>query len=392
MISGPEQKSILIVGHSLPYDTENRFYTFINKLKTQGVDIAVYLGRGLLEKDIVEYYTKILGSAVIENNLENCLINNDYSAICLLGLDSAPFYFNKVKSLTDKPIILLDNSGADKFKFDFTSFSPEEILKAIGLYKKESTKLSSIIILTFNQLNITKMCIDSLEKHTKEPYELIFVDNGSKDGTVKFLKEYGNKNKVNCIFNDSNMGFSYANNQGIKISRGEYIVLLNNDVILTEKWLYKLILCAETYPRAGTVGPITNAAAGPQKVTPAYEDLRDLDKYSAAFSLKNAGQWVDSYRLNAFCMLIKKEIISRVGLLDEKFGPGGYEDYDYCLRVRQAGYKNVLAGDTYVHHVGGQGYKPNNLDYNALRSLNKQIFINKWCRKILEIMEVLPNG
>ena len=89
-----------------------------------------------------------------------------------------------------------------------------------------------------------------------------------------------------------------------------------------------------------------------------------------------------------FCMLIPKKVIRRIGLLDERFGPGGYEDYDYCLRVQMAGYKVILAEDVFIHHFGGKGYV--GMDYDEMRARNRGIFVRKWCRKTLEFLDTIP--
>jgi GT2 family glycosyltransferase len=106
--------------------------------------------------------------------------------------------------------------------------------------------------------------------------------------------------------------------------------------------------------------------------------------------MKNAGKWIEIHRIIGFCMLIKKKVIDQVGMFDERFGPGGYEDYDLCLRVKQAGYKIIIAHDVFVYHFGGKGYSDNNLDYEKLRENNLSIFIDKWCEKVLKIMDTNP--
>ena len=106
------------------------------------------------------------------------------------------------------------------------------------------SNLVSIIILTFNQLKYTKECVESIRKHTPEPHEIIFVDNGSTDGTGKWLKKLvKNNSNYKLIENKKNLGFSKGCNQGIEASSGEYILLLNNDVVVTENWLAGMLEC-----------------------------------------------------------------------------------------------------------------------------------------------------
>jgi len=261
----------------------------------------------------------------------------------------------------------------------------------IGIREKKKV---SIIILTFNQLCDTKLCVETLERNTTNEYELIFVDNGSTDGTKKYLEKLKqSKKNVKVILNPSNLGFAKANNQGIAVSDGEYVLMLNNDVALTDKWLERLLVCAESDHAIGVVGPVTNNAVGEQVIDKNIVfNKNDINRYACIQLLKNAGFWFETHRIIGFCMLIKREVIENIGMLDERFGPGGYEDYDFCMRVKQAGYKIMIASDVFIYHIGGEGYKKNNLDYDKLRAQNVQIFIDKWCRKAIEFLDRLPDG
>ena len=99
--------------------------------------------------------------------------------------------------------------------------------------------MTSIVILTYNKLNYTKKCIESIRKYTcKESYEIIVVDNASTDGTIEWLKT---QSDIITIFNKENLGFPKGCNQGIKIAKGDEVLLLNNDVIVTPKWLINLL-------------------------------------------------------------------------------------------------------------------------------------------------------
>ncbi len=153
----------------------------------------------------------------------------------------------------------------------------------------------SIVILTFNQLKYTQKCIESILGCTPEAHEIIFVDNASTDGTVKWLREMV-KNHANCklIRNDENRGFAAGNNQGMAEAKGDYIVLMNNDVVVTAKWLERLIACAEKKPEIGMVGPMSNHVSGPQWVKEVSYDTASLSSL-AQFSerLCQGTQWPD---------------------------------------------------------------------------------------------------
>lgn len=243
-------------------------------------------------------------------------------------------------------------------------------------------KLVSIVILCHNDLQFLRQCVESIKKHTHVPYELIFVDNASEDNSQRYLRSVKG---AKVITNPENLAFAKGNNQGFQIARGEYILMLNADVVVTEGWLERMINCAEADPSVGLVGPCTNHATHVQAVPQGYRSLKDLPRFAMVHSMKFSSVWEDVARLIGFCLLIRREVLSKVGILDERFGPGGYEDYDFCLRVRQAGYKIKLCKDVYIHHFGGKGYV--GMDYDRLREVNREIFIEKWCRKSLEFLE-----
>ena len=273
----------------------------------------------------------------------------------------------------------------------------DEISEKDIKFTQKNKYLVSIVMLTYNQLEDTKLCVESLFKHTTDVnYELIFVDNGStKDDTISYLDGLKKEHKnIKTIYNKENLGFACANNQGIEISEGEYVLLLNNDVILTDGWLSRMIQVAESDNKIGVVAPCTNHASGRQVVTfsGTVDDDEGIQKFAKETLLQNAGKWISVSRIIGFCMLIKREVLFKVGVLDEMFGPGGYEDYDYSMRVKHENYDIVIALDTFIFHIGGKGYSSNNMDYMNLRSKNIELLIDKWTRNILEIMEKLPDG
>lgn len=239
--------------------------------------------------------------------------------------------------------------------------------------------LVSIVILTFNQLKFTKECIESISMHTPESHEIIFVDNGSTDGTLKWLKGLVKENdNYKLIENKQNLGFSKGCNQGIEASTGEYLILLNNDVVVTPQWLSGMLEHLKSSKDIGIVGPMTNNISGFQKVVSANYELKDLDSYAKSFHEQNRYRRVFVRRVVGFCMLFNRDLIEKVGLLDEQFGSGNFEDDDLCLRAALEGYKNVIAGDVFIHHFGSQSFKGNKINYDEALSRNKKLFVEKW--------------
>lgn len=237
--------------------------------------------------------------------------------------------------------------------------------------------LTSLIMLTRNNLAYTKLCLESIRKHTREPYEVIVVDNGSTDGTTEYLRSQPD---VRLIENGYNLGFALGNNRGLREARGTYIVFLNNDVVVTEGWLTRLLACAQSEPTVGIVGPRSNYVAGVQLVPniPYGNDLRAMELFAQAWSLEHAGQWEQVPRVVGFCMLVRREVVERIGGFDSRFGLGNFEDDDFCLRAQIAGFTVRIAHDVFVHHFGSKTFQSERIDYRRLMEENWEIFKKKW--------------
>ena len=240
--------------------------------------------------------------------------------------------------------------------------------------------LVSIIILTFNQLEHTKQCLQSIEQYTPQPHELIIVDNGSTDGTLDYLRKYANdRNNVFVIANKQNLGFAAGNNQGLAIANGQYLLFLNNDTVVTESWLAHMLSAFKRYPETGIVGPVSNYVSGPQQVKEAsYNSLKRMHHFAKQWSIAHTGQTMEFYRVVGFCLLARREVIDRIGGLDEQFGSGNFEDDDFCLRAAAAGYKARIIQDAFVHHTGSQTFKGAGINYRQSLERNWEIFKKKW--------------
>lgn len=235
---------------------------------------------------------------------------------------------------------------------------------------------TSIVILTHNKLNHTQACIESIRKYTaKVQYEIIVVDNNSTDGTKDWL---GLQKDIRCIFNDENKGFPTGCNQGIEISNGHNILLLNNDTIVTENWLSYLLTCLYSSSDIGAVGPVTNHCSYYQAIPTSYQSMDEMQAFAKEHNRPDPAQWENRIKLVGFCMLIKKCLIDSIGLLDERFSPGNFEDDDYSFRILQAGCKLVLCKNVFIHHFGSTSFNENPQHYQALLQQNEKKFVEKW--------------
>jgi GT2 family glycosyltransferase/tetratricopeptide (TPR) repeat protein len=237
--------------------------------------------------------------------------------------------------------------------------------------------LTSIVIVTHNQLEFTRQCVESVRRYTDEPYELMFVDNGSTDGTLDYLKAVPNGR---VIANPDNRGFPAAVNQGIALANGRQVLLLNNDCVAPRGWLRRLLGVLHSDAQIGLVGPCSNCVSGEQQVPVDYTDLEGLDRFAEQWADAHAGEVADTDRLVGFCLLIKREVLERVGLLDERFGTGCFEDDDYCLRAIHAGFRAVIAREAFVHHYGGRTFVGSGVDFAGLMAWNRELFRAKWER------------
>jgi GT2 family glycosyltransferase len=238
--------------------------------------------------------------------------------------------------------------------------------------------LVSIVTLSWNAPDYTMKALESIAMHTSEPYEVIVVDNGSGPDTLKKLAEIDDPH-VRIVYNKTNRGFAGGNNDGIAVARGDYIIVLNNDVVVTAGWVDGLVDAFRRIPDLGISAPRSNYVAGDQQLPEVkYADEEAMfafaDERRAAFA--RSGYITD--RAIGFCWCIDRRIIDLVGGLDEAYGAGNFEDDDYCLRVRAAGYSIYVCNDVFIHHFGSRTFAANKLDWRATMDTNWGIFAKKW--------------
>lgn len=234
---------------------------------------------------------------------------------------------------------------------------------------------TSIVIPSCNGLPLLVSCLESIREYTDSPYEIIVVDNGSKDGTL----EYCRKKKHIFISLPSNVGYPIACNLGMSAASGDQILLLNNDVIVSHGWLNNMLEALYSEKNIGIVGPVTNNVSGIQQVNCEYRDIQQFQEIASKWNAPDRSKWKMVERIVGVCFLFRRELMDTIGLLDERFTPGHYEDDDYCLRARSHGFKLVVCGDVLVHHEGSASFKEHFPDgWQNLINRNHQQFIDKW--------------
>jgi GT2 family glycosyltransferase len=240
---------------------------------------------------------------------------------------------------------------------------------------------ASIIIVSYNGLDLIRNCVTSILERTVYPnYEVIIVDNNSVAEVKAYLIELQRTAPcVRVVLNDTNKGFAAANNIGLRQAQSsDFVILLNNDTIVPRGWLCRLLRHVRK-PDVGMVGPVTNWTGNEARIDVGYTDLKDMQDFARTWTHANEGKCFDIRVTAMYCVGMRRAVVNQVGLLDERFGLGMFEDEDYARRVRQAGYRVICAEDVFVHHHGMASFaKLDDAEYRNLFERNRRLYEEKW--------------
>jgi len=236
----------------------------------------------------------------------------------------------------------------------------------------------TIIIPAFNQAEITAQCIASIRAHTRVPYRVLLVDNGSNP---PLAPAYEAMEHVTVIRSEQNLGFAAGVNLGLTQAEG-HVVLLNNDTLVPEAWLEGMLSVLDHDSNVGAVGPMSNCVSGSQLIPDLQlESMEAINEYASHRRAELAVQPRTVARLVGFCMMLRDRVVRDVGLLDELFATGNFEDDDYCVRILRAGYQLCVDEGSFVFHYGSQTFQAMGLVGEAWHSLiaaNDARFQAKW--------------
>lgn len=235
------------------------------------------------------------------------------------------------------------------------------------------TKLS-IIILSYNTRDLLKQTLASIPQHSD--WEIIVVDNASRDDSVAMVKR--DFPQVKLMLNQKNVGFAAGNNQAIQLAQGDYLLLLNSDTIVQNNALENMLKKIEQDKTIGAMTPkviLPNGAIDLachrgmptpwraftyfSKLEQFFPGLKVFGGYHLTHEDFNVTHEVEA--VSGVAMMVRREVIEQVGLLDERFFFYA-EDLDWCLRIRQAGWKIVYFPDSVIIHFKSQSGKKNKLD------------------------------
>lgn len=247
-------------------------------------------------------------------------------------------------------------------------------------------KKTSIIILSYNTVEYTRLCIESIRTYTpKNSYEIIVVDNDSEDGSREWLRQ---QKDVKLIENSENKGFPAGCNQGMQAAEtGNDLLLLNSDTIVTPRWLDNLQKALHSDDQVGAVSCVTNCCSNQQAIDVSYQTVEEMMAFADNYNQYSPQKWFTWPTLVGFCFLLKREVYEKIGGLDERFSPGNYEDDDYSFAIRQVGFRLLLCADTFIHHFGSASFKQESdpskakakqAHFAEILQKNKAKFLQKW--------------
>ncbi|HEV2737360.1 MAG TPA: glycosyltransferase family 2 protein [Candidatus Elarobacter sp.] len=238
--------------------------------------------------------------------------------------------------------------------------------------------IASIVMLSWNAAEFTKLAVESIRAVTRYPHEIIVVDNGSGEPTLSVLASLAVEHGVRIVYNGRNLGFGGGMNVGMAHARGDVVVILNNDVIVTEGWLEDMVGAMESRRTVGCTAPRSNHVASEQILAVPYADDVAMHRFAGARRRALRGRGYVAHRVVGFCLCIDRTVIDEIGGFDPRYGLGNFEDDDLAVRIRAAGWGIFVCDDVFIHHFGSVSFKANALDHRAHMARNWQAFCERW--------------
>lgn len=250
----------------------------------------------------------------------------------------------------------------------------KQMLLAAG---KVTVQRTAMVILSYNNMYLMQKCLESI-RETCAPgaYSVVVVDNASTDGVREWLM--GQPDDIMVVLNEENVGFPKGCNIGIQYTeQGEDIFLLNNDTRMTHNALFWLRMGLYENEHIGATGCMANYSGLDQLEDVTFDLPGDYTEYAKTINIPMKNPYEEKNKLGGFGMLIKGSVLEEVGLLDEGFSPGYFEDDDISMRIHVAGYRLLVCHNSFIYHAGSQSFikRP---DLQEIFDRNHQYMISKW--------------
>ena len=256
----------------------------------------------------------------------------------------------------------------------------QEIARHYSLSSGINRPKVSVIIPSYNNPNLLSNCLNSVIYFSLySNIEVIVIDNDSNSATKEILKKFSSHTNFQTIYNSENKGYGPAINQGLKVATGDIFILLNNDTIVAPFWIDRLVVYFHNH--IGLIGPVTNSSGNIQQIfTPKLSNLQEIINFADKNYSDNIGQIqnIDD-RLAYFCVALSRQAYQEIGLFDETFERGYFEDDDYCLRAKKIGWKMKKVQDVFIYHAGRASFdKLADKEQQRIWNKNKTYFEQKW--------------
>lgn len=240
--------------------------------------------------------------------------------------------------------------------------------------------LLSLVVLGFRSFDrTTRPCLESLTPWFEDPeIEVLVVDNGSPDDSGEKTADWcAGHPTVRCLLSDTNRGYAGGMNWGAAQASGQWLLLVNNDTVFPVGALDAMKRVIREAPNdVAMLGPVTNAAGNGQRLWKPEATHEEWLRIGAWLNTHPTHQLMPAYRCDFFCIAIRRDVWNQLGGLDLDFGLGYYEDFDFSLRLRKAGYKQMITEDVFILHVGSATFQ-GDAAARALIKRNKKLLMSK---------------
>lgn len=246
----------------------------------------------------------------------------------------------------------------------------------------------SLVVLSYKNWHVTEQCLQSLVASLDQALidrgvEIVLVDNGSdeetREGIIAYRNAYDHENvTLECVMLEENLGYPAGINVGLEHARGRLIAVLNNDLVFPPGWLTPLVNVLEKDKLVAFAAPFLSYAGSIQNVPGEYTNFDEMVQFANNFMTANAEKVIVTDKVIGACMVFRRDFLELIGGNDYWYGVGNYDDDDWCLRARIAGYKIVIVGASYVQHVGHATYQLNPENFHVSMGSNIHKFERKW--------------
>lgn len=313
------------------------------------------------EDNLKEAENELWKGLLIDSEFVDVLFNLGYVYKLSNNLIQSNYFFAKAKEVTqDVELVNVIEQLVDDNK---------------RLCSLTEQPLVSIVVLAYNKLEYTKLCIKSILQYTQNiNYELIVVNNGSSDGTKEYLNSMPQVKPLHLI---KNVGPTNGFNEGLKVAAGKYTAGVCNDFILTPRWLDNLLVCIESDDKIGYVSPGASMISNMQQINGDYNNIEEMIQFADQYNHSDPRKWEERVRLLPCVLMVRTELLKQIGYYDPLFYYGEFADDDISFRIRRAGYKLVYCKDTFTYHFGSVTVREDQINNNSL-NVSRDIFIRKY--------------